>query len=112
MSNKNILPIYLFQNKRINSSLIAAFGHRSAPLAWSEVVPLFFLSEQRGTTGTRRRICPYDVVILTTPMYEKKHWDGDLADLTGQCVKVGHEMVSVNESSIFYIYNIIHIPQS
>ena len=27
-------------------------------------------------------------------MHEKKHWDGDLADLTGQCVKVGHEMVS------------------
>ena len=46
-----------------------------------------------GTTGTRRRICPYDIVVVTTPMYEKKHWDGDLADLTGQCVKVGHEMV-------------------
>ena len=58
-------------------------------MAWSEVVPLFFVSEQRGTTGTRRRICPYDIAIITTPMYEKKHWDGDLADLTGQCVKGG-----------------------
>ena len=92
--HKNIFFLHFLQNKRINSSLISAFGHRAAPLAWSEVVPLFFLSEQRGTTGTRRRICPYDVVIVTTPMHEKKHWDGDLADLTGQCVKVGHEMVS------------------
>ena len=33
-----------------------------------KVVPLFFLSEQRGTTGTRKRICPYDVVIITTPI--------------------------------------------
>ena len=61
------------------------------------LVPLFFLSEQRGTTGTRKRVCPYDVVVITTPMYEKKHWDGDLADLTGQCVKVGHELFELFE---------------
>ena len=30
-------------------------------------------------------------------MYEKKHWDGDLADLTGQCVKVGHELFELFE---------------
>ena len=60
-------------------------------------MPLFFLSEQRGTTGTRKRVCPYDVVVVTTPMYEKKHWDGDLADLTGQCVKVGHELFELFE---------------
>ena len=60
-------------------------------------MPLFFLSEQRGTTGTRKRVCPYDVVVITTPMYEKKHWDGDLADLTGQCVKVGHELFELFE---------------
>ena len=66
-------------------------------MGWSEIVPLFFLSEQRGTTGTRKRICPYDVVVITTPMYEKKHWDGDLADLTGQCVKVGHELFELFE---------------
>ena len=60
-------------------------------------MPLFFLSEQRGTTGTRKRVCPYDVVVITTPIYEKKHWDGDLADLTGQCVKVGHELFELFE---------------
>ena len=49
------------------------------------------------TFVSRSRICPYDVVIVTTPMYEKKHWDGDLADLTGQCVKVGHEMFEIFE---------------
>ncbi len=38
-------------------------------------------------------------MIVTTPMYEKKHWDGDLADLTGQCVKVGHEMFDLFERS-------------
>ena len=88
---------FSLQKKRINSNLIQPFGERPAPLGWSEVVPLFFLSEQRGTTGTRRRICPYDVVIISTPMYEKKHWDGDLADLTGQCVKVGHELFEIFE---------------
>ena len=95
----NILKLIIakFQKKRINSNLIQPFGERPAPLCWSEVVPLFFLSEQRGTTGTRKRICPYDVVVITTPMYEKKHWDGDLADLTGQCVKVGHELFELFE---------------
>eukprot|EP00093_Oithona_nana_P010163 10163.XXX_246643_244434_1 [CDS] Oithona nana genome sequencing. len=92
------------QKKRINSALIAPFSHRAAPLAWSEVVPLFFLSEQRGTTGTRRRICPYDIVVITTPMYEKKHWDGDLADLTGQCVKVGHELFEFFERTEFRVF--------
>ena len=45
----------------------------------------------------RKRICPYDVVIISTPMFEKKHWDGDMADLTGQCVKVGHELFELFE---------------
>ena len=31
---------------------------------------------------------------------EKKHWDGDLADLTGQCVKVGHEMFELFERCV------------
>ena len=77
--------------------MILPFGERPAPLGWSEVVPLFFISEQRGTTGTRKRVCPYDVVIMTSPIQEKKHWDGDLADLTGQCVKVGHELFELFE---------------
>jgi len=85
------------QKKRVNSNLTLPFGERPAPLGWAEVVPLFFLSEQRGTTGTRKRVCPYDVVVLTTPIQEKKHWDGDLADLTGQCVKVGHELFDLFE---------------
>ena len=71
---------------------------------FSQVVPLFFLSEQRGTTGTRRRVCPYDVVLLTTPIQEKKHWDGDLADLTGQCVKVGHEMFDLFERTDYRVF--------
>ena len=83
---------FLLQKRHINCNLTLAFGERPAPLGWSEVVPLFFISEQRGTTGTRKRVCPYDVVILTSPIQEKKHWDGDLADLTSQCVKVGHEL--------------------
>ena len=85
------------QKKHINCNLILAFGERPAPLAWSEVVPLFFISEQRGTTGTRKRVCPYDVVIMTSPIQEKKHWDGDLADLTSQCVRVGHELFDLFE---------------
>ncbi len=56
----------------------------------------------------RSRICPYDVVIVTTPMYEKKHWDGDLADLTGQCVKVGHEMFDLFERSTTPIRTLEH----
>ena len=85
------------QKKHINCNLVLAFGERPAPLGWSEVVPLFFISEQRGTTGTRKRVCPYDVVIMTSPIQEKKHWDGDLADLTSQCVKVGHELFDLFE---------------
>ena len=85
------------QNKRIKSNLILSFGERPAPLGWSEVVPLFFVSEQRGTTGTRKRVCPFDVVIVSTPVQEKKQWEGDVADLTMQCVKVGHELYDVFE---------------
>lgn len=44
-------------------------------------------------------------------MYEKKHWDGDLADLTGQCVKVGHEMVS-HGCGLYLIYNVEGFTQS
>nr|XP_040579530.1 uncharacterized protein LOC121128018 [Lepeophtheirus salmonis] len=92
------------QKKRINSNLIKPFGDRPSPLGWSEVVPLFFLSEQRGTTGTRKRICPYDVVIITSPIQEKKHWDGDLADLTTQCVKVGHELYDIFERTDYRVF--------
>ncbi|XP_059093022.1 uncharacterized protein LOC131888237 [Tigriopus californicus] len=92
------------QKKRVNSNLILPFGERPAPLGWSEVVPLFFISEQRGTTGTRKRVCPYDVVIMTSPIQEKKHWDGDLADLTGQCVKVGHELFELFERTDYRIF--------
>jgi hypothetical protein len=41
-------------------------------------------------------------------MYEKKHWDGDLADLTGQCVKVGHEMFDLFERSTTPIRTLEH----
>ena len=88
------------QKRHINCNLTLAFGERPAPLGWSEVVPLFFISEQRGTTGTRKRVCPYDVVILTSPIQEKKHWDGDLADLTSQCVKVGHELFELFDRQV------------
>ncbi|CAB4059862.1 unnamed protein product [Lepeophtheirus salmonis] len=57
------------QKKRINSNLIKPFGDRPSPLGWSEVVPLFFLSEQRGTTGTRKRICPYDVLAMSYTIF-------------------------------------------
>ena len=77
--------------------MVLPFGERSAPLCWSEAVPLFFVSEQRGTTGTRRRVCPFDMVIITTPIIEPRHWEGDLGDLTMQCVRVGHELYDIFE---------------
>jgi hypothetical protein len=37
------------------------------------------------------------MVIITTPIQERRQWEGDLADLTMQCVKVGHELFDIFE---------------
>ena len=41
-------------------------------------------------------------------MYEKKHWDGDLADLTGQCVKGG----LISESFEIWLKSLKKVPNA
>ena len=54
-----------------------------------QVVPLWFLSEARGTTGSRRRVLPQDLTILSSP---KPHLGADLPDLLDHCVALGEEV--------------------
>ena len=54
-----------------------------------QVVPLWFLSEARGTTGSRRRVLPQDLTLLSAP---KPHQGADLPDLLDHCVVLGEEV--------------------
>ena len=56
-----------------------------------QVVPLWFLSEARGTTGRRRRVLPQDLTLLSSP---KPHLGADLPDLLDHCVALGEEVIA------------------
>ena len=65
---------------------------KALPSPWKiyfQVVPLWFLSEARGTTGSRRRVLPQDLAILSSP---KLHQGADLPDFLDHCVALGEEV--------------------
>ena len=80
-------------------------------LGWGEVTPLWFLAEDRGTSGTRRRVLPQvtchvmspyvtlchaqDLLVLTSP--RPRGPDTELADLLDHCVTVGEETGDILE---------------
>ena len=54
--------VEVMEKRRIDTTLVTMDGlgetSADARLGWGEVTPLWFLSEARGTSGTRRRILP------------------------------------------------------
>ena len=70
-------------------------GANKVRLGWGEVVPLWFLSETRGTSGTRKRVVPHEVVILCSP--RPRGHSSDLPDLLDQCVSLGEEVGDILE---------------
>ena len=62
-------------------------------LGWGEVTPLWFLSEARGTSGTRRRVLAQDLLILSPP--QPRNIRSDISDLLEHCVTVGEEVGEV-----------------
>ena len=66
-------------------------GEVDGRLGWSEATALWFLSEARGTSGTRRRVLPQDLLIMTSPKPRKT--DSDLSDLLDHCVTIGQSVI-------------------
>ena len=68
--------VEVMEKRRIDTTLVTMDGlgetSADARLGWGEVTPLWFLSEARGTSGTRRRILPQvdnsssEMISLTT----------------------------------------------
>ena len=53
----------VLEKRRVDTSLVTMEGLggdtcHDARLGWGEVTPLWFLSEARGTSGTRKRVLP------------------------------------------------------
>ena len=75
-----------------DSLLVQASMIKIVP-SYFQVVPLWFLSEARGTTGSRRRVLPQDLTLLSAP---KPHLGADLPDLLDHCVALGEEVIDMN----------------
>ena len=90
----------VLDKRRVDHCLLSmeglAEGASGVRLGWGEVVPLWFLSEVRGTSGTRKRVVPYEVVVLCSPRPRACH-SSDLPDLLDQCVSLGEEVGDVLE---------------
>ena len=71
-------------------------GRCEVPLGWAEVTPLWFLAEARGTTGTRRRVLPNDLLMLSPPRLPPGQQPADLLD---HCIQVGEEVGDILDHS-------------
>ena len=89
----------VLDKRRVDHCLLSmdglAEGANKVRLGWGEVVPLWFLSETRGTSGTRKRVVPHEVVILCSP--RPRGHSSDLPDLLDQCVSLGEEVGDILE---------------
>ena len=89
----------VLDKRRVDHCLLSmeglAEGASGVRLGWGEVVPLWFLSEARGTSGTRKRVVPHEVVILSSP--RPRGHSTDLPDLLDQCVSLGEEIGDILE---------------
>lgn len=89
----------VLDKRRVDHCLLSMDGHAEGAnkvrLGWGEVVPLWFLSETRGTSGTRKRVVPHEVVILCSP--RPRGHSSDLPDLLDQCVSLGEEVGDILE---------------
>ena len=89
----------VLDKRRVDHCLLSmeglAEGASGVRLGWGEVVPLWFLSEARGTSGTRKRVVPHEVVVLCSP--RPRGPSADLPDLLDQCVSLGEEVGDILE---------------
>ena len=89
--------VEVLEKRRVECCLVSMEGLgetvSSGRLGWGEVTSLWFLSEERGTSGTRRRVLPQDLLILSPP--RSRQADCDLSDLLDHCVTVGEEVGDV-----------------
>ena len=100
----------VMDKRRLDNVLISmeelGQGEVDGRLGCGDTTPLWFLSEARGTSGTRRRVLPQakriiyvyqrniyfihqDLLIITSP---KCHKESDIADLLDHCVTIGEEV--------------------
>ena len=81
----------VMEKRRLDTVLVSmeglGQGEVDGRLGWAEVTPLWFLSEARGTSGTRRRVISQDLLIMTSPKSRKA--DSDLSDMSDHCVTIG-----------------------
>ena len=58
--------VEVLEKRRVECCLVSMEGLgetvSSGRLGWGEVTSLWFLSEERGTSGTRRRVLPQDLL--------------------------------------------------
>ena len=93
-TNQSTVSGWIWTNERSPLCLEGLGGSLSdGRLGWGEVTPLWFLSEARGTSGTRKRVLAQDLLILSPP--QPRNLQSDISDLLEHCVTVGEEVGEV-----------------